>query len=237
MPLNLRFSSIQQGLLNSSDQFSGSIPTINQLGIHSAHQENDTNPDPSKEIPPHYLESISNQEDTKVSFRDLNFSSDVSELFSFFEPDSSIFSKIQNVNTDSTDNTEVKDDSVVNESQKLITIKDSTKCNSSKSGKNGRPICMKSTETFPITDALKDVILDLDIGNTVRTFFTHDIIYFGNDGSNCNNAFFEQIKQCKKEWSFAAKKVREYLICEIVTFKLIKLTYIICSPYKIKNKS
>ena len=37
---------------------------------------------------------------------------------------------------------------------------------------------MKSTETFPITDALKDVILDLDIGNKVRKYLKHKIIYF-----------------------------------------------------------
>ena len=168
--MNFRFCSIQHGLHSS-------IPTINQLGIHSAHQENYNNPDTSQEISHQYLEGNSNPEETKVPFRDLNFSTDVSELFSFFEPDSAIFSKTQNSNKHSTETTEVKDNNVVNKSKKIMTNKESTKCNSSNPKNNGRKICMKSTETFPITDALKDVILDLDIGNKVRKYLKHKIIY------------------------------------------------------------
>ena len=158
--MNFRFCSIQQGLHSS-------IPTIDQLGKHSAEENRNSSAAP-QEISPQYLENI-DTEDTKVACKDLSFSTDVSELFNFFEPNSSIFSQIQNSSENSTENVEVKDNSVGNEIEKAMTFKESTKCYSSNSGNNGRQIYMKSTETFPISDALKDVILDLDIGNTVRS--------------------------------------------------------------------
>ena len=93
---------------------------------------------------------------------DLNLSNDISELFNFIP----ITSNVNSYEAESKDKQyevkEARSDSFEN-----------SNCNSYKrkrtkeKGDNGQPIVMKSSQNFPITDSLKDIILDLDIGNSV----------------------------------------------------------------------
>ena len=92
----------------------------------------------------------------------LNLSNDVSELFNFFPnisdgPGCQLESneKLDKQNIIRIDN---KDD---------ITSNSNKRKRDSELGKNEQRIQIKSSQNFPITDSLKDIILELDIGNSV----------------------------------------------------------------------
>ena len=152
--LIFRFSSIQRGIHTS-------LQPIYQLGTNSTYNDSHTNSNDLEDQSPSDAGNVSCQEEATVSLNDINFSTDISELFSFFEPNSSIFSKQENDTKHPTKDMQRNDKGVVNRNKKK-------KDNSLNDGKVAQQIVMKSSESFPVTDALKDVILDLDIGNTVR---------------------------------------------------------------------
>ena len=123
---------------------------------------------PEKEKQKHLL----NDDDINKTNHNLSFSNDISELFNIFETEPTIGSK-----TNFSKHTTAKD------SDKRLTTSHHSSTNVSseeeysqetcKQGKlnshNGcHQIVMKSSESFPINDALKEVILDLNIGSTVR---------------------------------------------------------------------
>ena len=93
---------------------------------------------------------------------DLNLSNDISELFNFLPITSNVNSYPGESKDKQYETNEARSDA-----------SKSSNCNSYKrnrsiqQGDNGQPIVMKSSQNFPITDSLKDIILDLDIGNSV----------------------------------------------------------------------
>ena len=115
-----------------------------------------------------------NDDDITKTNHNLSFSNDISELFNIFETEPTIESK-----TNLSKYTTAKD------SDKQLTASQHSSTNVSSEEEYGRETCkqgklnshngchqivMKSSESFPINDALKEVILDLNIGSTVRNF-------------------------------------------------------------------
>ena len=99
---------------------------------------------------------------------DLNLSNDISELFNFLP----LTSNVNSYTVESKDKQHEVKEARSGEFN-------SSNCNSYKGkrtkeqGENGQPIVMKSSQNFPITDSLKDIILDLDIGNSVSSSYIY----------------------------------------------------------------
>ena len=94
----------------------------------------------------------------------LNLSNDFSELFNFI-PNPSKDTRIKSESLSKQDNQIDGSEHAVNENINRYKGK-----NSSKIGTNEHQIVMKSSQNFPLTDSLKDIILELDIGNSVSNF-------------------------------------------------------------------
>ena len=104
----------------------------------------------------------------------MSLSNDISELFNIFETEPTIGSRAN-----------FSECSLAKSTDKQLPTSQHSSTNvcleeeySRKTYKKGKPnshngchqIVMKSSESFPINDALKEVILDLNIGSTVRNF-------------------------------------------------------------------
>ena len=99
---------------------------------------------------------------------DLNLSNDISELFNFLP----ITSNVNSYTVESKDKqyevNEARSDEFKSSNWNSYKRK-----RTKEKGENGQPIVMKSSQNFPITDSLKDIILDLDIGNSVSSSYIY----------------------------------------------------------------
>ena len=117
------------------------------------------------------LESTLSQGDTNIPYRDINFSGDISDLLSTFESNSQGESTDLDTKTEATIDLEKypvprKTNGLINGvagNQQTNKLQHPQAAN-----EIGKPLVMKSSESFALTDALKEVILDLDVGKTVR---------------------------------------------------------------------
>ena len=100
---------------------------------------------------------------------DLNLSNDVSELFNFRPVDPSNISSIKSESIGKEENKHQGNSYAVTNIQRSSTKRKRP----SNSSNSEQQIVMKSSENFPLTDSLKDIILDLDIGNSVSIFRLH----------------------------------------------------------------
>ena len=93
---------------------------------------------------------------------DLNLSNDISELFNFLPITSNVNSYLGESKDKQYETNEARSDASKTSNCNIYKRKRSIQHDG-----NGQPIVMKSSQNFPITDSLKDIILDLDIGNSV----------------------------------------------------------------------
>ena len=118
---------------------------------------------------PYEAEENSSQFIQEYDADNLNLSNDISELFNFIpNPLKGTNSKSESI---------VKHDNQRNgiehaENKNINGYKGNT---SSEIGNNEHQIVMKSSQNFPLTDSLKDIILELDIGNSVSNFKVQQI--------------------------------------------------------------
>ena len=115
-----------------------------------------------------------NDDDINKTNHNLSLSNDISELFNIFETEPTIGSKT-NLSNDTTAKRSDKQLTTSQHSSTNVSLEEEHSQTTYKQGKlnshNGcHQIVMKSSESFPINDALKEVILDLNIGSTVRNF-------------------------------------------------------------------
>ena len=103
------------------------------------------------------------------AYDDLNLSNDVSELFNFRPVDPSNISSIKSESIGKEENKHQGNSYAVTNIQRSSTKRKRP----SNFSNSEQQIVMKSSENFPLTDSLKDIILDLDIGNSVSIFRLH----------------------------------------------------------------
>ena len=104
----------------------------------------------------------------------MSLSNDISELFNIFEKDPTIGSKSDHSKYKTAESSD-KQLTTSQHSSTNVSLEEEYSQKTYKQGKlNSHNSChqivMKSSESFPINDALKEVILDLNIGSTVRNF-------------------------------------------------------------------
>ena len=148
-----------QGIASTTNIFSLPTNDINNSDIS-----------PEKEKQNYLL----NDDDINKSNHDLSLSNDISELFNIFETEPTIGSKT-NLSKYTTAKRTDKQLTTSQHSSTNVSLEEEYSKKTNKQGKlnshNGcHQIVMKSSESFPINDALKEVILDLNIGSTVRNF-------------------------------------------------------------------
>ena len=149
----------------------GSSSAAKQL-ITKSHQQQDKIPSNySTDISLNKLGCTPSQEEIESNYRD-GVCNDISELFGFFDSNLKTLSSNETITTQSATSPgrqlNMKNNDIVNDSQNNKRYKSMAGDNVATSSNNGNQIIMKSSETFPLSNALKDVILDLDIGKTVR---------------------------------------------------------------------
>ena len=124
---------------------------------------------PEKEKPNYLL----NDDDINKTNHNLSLSNDISELFNIFETEPNIGSKT-NLSKYTTAKSSDKQLTTSPHSSTNVSLEEYSQQTYEQGKLNSHNGChqivMKSSESFPINDALKEVILDLNIGSTVRNF-------------------------------------------------------------------
>ena len=143
-----------------------------QLIIKSPQQEDTIPSNSSSGTSINKLQHTPSQEDIENTYRDGFLCNDISELFGLFDSNLNTLSSNHTITTESATSLgkqlNIKHNDTVNENKNNKQYKSLAGNNLATCSTNGQQIMMNSSETFPLSNTLKDIILDLDIGKTVR---------------------------------------------------------------------